>query len=92
MANCPECQVPDGGVILNRLHVLEYLDPADGAIYKMDLSCDGSGEDLAPGKYFELAQWANFMAAAPILADMVGQYLFDDEDDGGGDEISEVTA
>lgn len=91
MSDCPECQVPENAVVLNRLHVIEYLDPEDSAVYKLDLSCDNTGEDLAPGKYFELAQWANLMASAPIIADMVGQYLFGEDEDGTDDETSEVT-
>jgi hypothetical protein len=92
MPDCPECQIPEGAVVLNKLLVVEYLDPEDDAVYKMDLSCDSSGQEMMAGKYFELAQWANLMASGPILADIVGSYLFGEDEDGGEEEISEVTA
>lgn len=91
MPECPDCQVPENAVILSKLLVIEYLDPSDGTIYKLDLSCDGSGEELAADKYFSLAEWARLMGATPLIADMVGQFLFGEEEDGGDGEISEVT-
>lgn len=91
MPEYSDLQIPDGAVVLSQLHLIEYLDPDDGTIYKLDLSCDGSGEDLSADKYFSLCEWARLIASAPILADMVGAELFGDDEDGTDDEISEVT-
>lgn len=69
---------------------MEYLDD-EGELWKIDLSCGGDGNDLATSKQLELAEWARMMTIAPIISDMVGSYLFGDEEDGGEEEISEVT-
>jgi hypothetical protein len=90
MPDCPEFQVPPNALILNELRIVEYLEGDE--IWKMDLSCDGSGSEMFPGKYFELAGWAQMMAAAPVIAQMVSAELFGEDEDGGEEEISEVTA
>jgi hypothetical protein len=84
--NC-SCGIPDNAVILNQLHIVEFLDPNDGDIYKLDLSTGGDGDDLPTSKYFELCEWGRMMATAPIIADMVHDYIFQ-EDDGDGEEES----
>lgn len=63
--------MPPGAVILNELRIVEFLDPSDQEIYKLDLSCGGDGNDLATSKQLELAEWARLIATAPILADIV---------------------
>lgn len=87
MDNC-SCGVPENAIVLNQLHIVEFLDP-DGDIYKIDLSVGGDGEELPTSKYYELAEWARMMASAPIIADMVHDYVFGD-DDGDEDETAEV--
>lgn len=81
------CGIPRGAVILGQLHIVEFLDPEDGEIYKIDLSSDGDARDLPAGKYFELAEWARMMAAAPILADMASEYLYGEDDDGEDERV-----
>jgi hypothetical protein len=89
MDNC-SCGIPDNAVVLNVLHIVEYLDP-DGDIYKLDISVGGDGDDLPTGKYMELAEWARMIATAPIIAEMVHDYVFgSDDDDGEEDETAEV--
>lgn len=88
MDNC-SCGVPEKAVILNQLNIVEFLDPDDGEIYKLDLSCGGDGEELATSKYFELAEWARMMATAPIIADLVHDYVFGEDEDGTEDETAE---
>jgi len=74
MANS-SCGIPENGVILNQLHIVEYLDPEDDEVYKVDVSCGGDDSELSTEKYFELIGWAWMMTVAPLLADMVRQYL-----------------
>lgn len=88
MDNC-SCGIPDNAVVLNTLNIVEYLDPEDGDIYKVDLSCGSDGDDLPTGKYYELAEWARMIASAPFIAEMVHDYIFEG-DDGDDDENAEV--
>lgn len=80
MGSC-SCGVPETAVILNQLNIVEFIDSDDGEIYKLDLSCGGDGEELPTSKYFELAEWARMMATAPVIADMVHDYIFGGDDD-----------
>lgn len=90
MGSC-SCGVPENAVVLNQLHIIEFLDPDDEDIYKIDLSCGGDGEDLPTSKYFELAEWARMMATAPLIAEMVHDYVFGPgDDDGEQEEEAEV--
>ena len=90
MADNCSCGIPDNAVVLNTLNIVEYLDPEDGDIYKVDLSYGSDGDDLPTGKYLELAEWARMIASAPILADMIHDYVFGDDDDGNEEENAEV--
>lgn len=87
--NC-SCGIPDNAVILNQLHIVEFLDPNDGDIYKLDLSTGGDGDDLPTSKYYELAEWARMMASAPIIADMVADYVYGGDDDDGDQEEAQI--
>lgn len=79
-----ECAcIPQDAVILNTLAIVEYLG-SDGEIYKQDLSCAGDGDELSVGKAFELLEWGRAMTISPIIADMVHDYVFGDDD--GGEE------
>lgn len=75
-----EYGVPEGALVLNQLHIVEYID-TDGELYKMDLSYSRDGEDLSSGKYFELCEWARMMAMAPHLADMIHDHVYGEEGD-----------
>lgn len=68
------CIGPDD-VILRELRIVEVPSQADGEIYKMDLSSDGTGEALPVGGYLELAEWGKAMALSPMLAEMVMGYM-----------------
>lgn len=70
---CGNCGIEPGSTILNVLQVVEYMSP-DGEIWKIDLSHGGDMQDMLPGKYFELCEWARMLATAPILAEMVESY------------------
>jgi hypothetical protein len=73
---------PPGAMVLNQLCVVEYIDPNDSEIYKMDLSHSRDGDDLETSKYFELAEWARMFATAPLLAELVHDHVYgEDEDD-----------
>ncbi len=74
-------------MVLNQLIIIEYLDPEDGDIYKIDLSTGGDGDDMSTGKYYELAEWARMLASAPIIAEMVHDYVFQEEEDDGGEAV-----
>ena len=84
MADDDEYGVPEGALVLNQLHIVEYID-TDGELYKMDLSYSRDGGDLSSGKYFELCEWARMMAAAPLLADMVRDHVYYEEDEEGNE-------
>lgn len=73
--------LPKGAAILNTLHVVEYLDPDDDAVYKMDLSCGGNGKDMDLGKQLEMIEWARAFALSDLLADMVHERIFGDGDE-----------
>jgi len=89
MGDC-SCGIPEGAVVLNVLHIVEYLDPKDGDLYKLDLSTGGDGDDLPISKYLELCEWGRMIAVAPIVADMVRDYVFGDDDDGNEEETAEI--
>lgn len=74
-----DLDIPDKAVVLNILHIVEYLDP-NGEIYKTDLSVGGDGRDLDIGKQLELIEWARSFAVSPLIAEMVHDYVFGDED------------
>lgn len=71
--------IPAGAVVLNQLHVVEYLDP-NGEIYKTDLSIGGDTRDLEMGKALELIEWARSFTVSPLIAEMVHDYVFGEED------------
>lgn len=84
MPSCPNCdnpEIPEGAVIVNQLHIVEYIDPNDGEVYKHDLSSGPDGNDIHTGKMWELVGWAQMSNMLPDLADMVLEYIHDDEDD-----------
>ena len=66
------------GVILRELHIVEYMDESDGEIYKVDFSHDGTGNDLPLEGVIALAEWAKAVAMAPMIADLVFQFMNDD--------------
>lgn len=80
MSDEEEYGVPAGAIILNELHIVEFIDGDDGMVYKMDLSHSGD-DDLSSGKYFELCEWARMLAAAPHLAEMVRDYVYEEDED-----------
>lgn len=69
------CGIPEDAIILNELRVVEYMDSADGEIWKIDLSRGSDGEDLSMGKAFELAEWAKTLTIAPMIAEMVYGFI-----------------
>ncbi|AEK09556.1 hypothetical protein LITTLEE_177 [Mycobacterium phage LittleE] len=74
----PECDcggIPEGAVVLRELRIVEFLNPEDGEIYKIDLSHDGSDNELPLGGMLELAEWAKSMAISPLIADLVYQFM-----------------
>lgn len=83
MSDC-ECGLPSSALVLNVLHVVEYMDDK-GEIWKIDLSHDNGGEEISAGKAFELSEWAKMFHQAEILGEMVRDYVFgcDDDDDDG---------
>lgn len=87
MSDC-SCGIPDDAILMNVLHIAEYMDSA-GEIYKVDLSHDSSGEELLLGKAMELCEWARAIHTAPLIADLVHDFVFGD-DDGDEDETAEV--
>ena len=76
-------RLPDKAVVLNVLHIVEYLNE-NGGIYKLDLSHGADKSDLSTGKGFELAGYANMISMFPYLAEMIHDHCGydDDEDDG----------
>lgn len=83
-----DLDIPPGAVVLNQLHIVEYLDPTDEEIYKIDLSAGADGSDLGMGKSLELIEWARSFTVSPLIADMVHEYVFGG--DGEGPEAAEV--
>lgn len=75
------CGIPKSVVVLRELRITEILDPEDGEIYKLDLSHNGSGDDLPLAGVLELSEWAKAIATAPFIADIVHQYVFGDAED-----------
>lgn len=75
-----ECTcVPQDAVVLRELHIMEYMD-AEGEIWKVDLSHNGSDGELPLGDVLELAEWAKAVATAPMIADIVHSFLTRDDD------------
>lgn len=83
--------IPDDAVVLNVLRVVEYLTP-DGQIYRQDLSFGGDGDDLDPSVMGGLIAWAQAFNLFPMLAPMIHDYVYGDDDGDEDEEISEVTA
>lgn len=80
-------ELPDGAIVLSELRVIEFLDPEDGDIYVTDLSRGADGEDLPVGKALQLAEWARGYASLPMLAEMVHDFVYG-EDESGDDSGS----
>ncbi|QRY51773.1 hypothetical protein [Mycolicibacterium septicum] len=59
---------------MNVLEIVEYMD-TDGGIYRVDFSRDSAGQELDHGKLLELCSYAQMMAEAPIMADLVYGYI-----------------
>lgn len=76
-----ELDLPTGAVVLNQLHIVEYMDPEDGEIYKIDFSVGGDGHILGMGKALELLEWGRALTISPLIAEMVLEYVTEDEDD-----------
>lgn len=76
-----ETDLPEGAVVLNVLHIVEYMDAEDGEIYKEDFSHASDGSDLAMGKAFELIEWARSFTVSSMIAEMVHDYVFPGEDE-----------
>ncbi len=80
-----DVKIPAGSVVLNVLHVVEYMAP-DGQIYKQDFSHDATGDgDLELGKSFELIEWARAFTTTSMLMEMVHDYCHCEDD--GEDEV-----
>lgn len=77
--------LPPTVIILNVLHVVEYIDPMDDKIYRVDLSRDNRGEDLPMGKQLELIEWARSFAISPLIAEMVHDYVHGELEGDDGD-------
>lgn len=83
--------VPEDAIILRELHVVEFLNPADDAVYKVDFSHNGSGEDLPLGDVLELAEWIKAVAISPMIAGLIHEYVWSgEEEDPDEDEEVEV--
>lgn len=74
--------VPEDAVVLSQLHIVEFMDSA-GELWKADLSCDESGNELPLAKALELSEWAKAIHTAPMIADIVHSYVFGEEDEEG---------
>lgn len=85
-----EVDIPAGAVVLNVLHVVEYMD-TDGTIYKQDFSHtnDSQKSELALGKSFELIEWARALTTSSLYMDMIHDYAYgeDDDDEDEGVEV-----
>lgn len=76
-----DLDIPKGAVVLNTLHIVEYIDPTgDGEIFKVDLSSGGDGHDIGMGKMLELIEWARSFAVSPLIAEMVHDYVHEEND------------
>lgn len=82
-----ESDLPEGAVVLNVLHVVEYMDPDNEGIYKADYSHESDGSQLGMGKALELIEWARAFTISEMIADMVHDYVFGGEE---GEEDVEV--
>lgn len=72
--------VPDNAVILNELHVIEFMDP-DGEIRWVDMSKANDGSDLICGKRFELAERAKAIEIATWALDLMTEYADEGDED-----------
>lgn len=77
--------IPDDAVLMNVLHVVEYLNPEDGEIYKADLSHAADGDDLMIGKAFELIEWARMLTITPMIGELIHDFVYGDDD--GEEEV-----
>ncbi len=68
-----QVELPEGAVVLNVLHIVEYMAP-DGQIYKQDFSTASDDGDLELGKSFELIEWARAFTTTSMLMEMVHDY------------------
>lgn len=77
-----ECAcIGQNDVVLRELRIVEIMSEEDGEIYKVDLSHDGSGNELAMDGYLLLAEWAKSIAMAPLIADMVHSFMQQDDEE-----------
>lgn len=73
--------LPKDAVILNELHIVEYM--TDEGTFWDDVSRAGDGDDLTFGKALELIERARAIQITPLIADVLHEYVFegDDEDE-----------
>lgn len=73
--------IPPGAVILNELHVVEYMDPDDSEIYKKDISASGDGSELTFDKAWSLIGYAQSHTHAEFYAASIHDYVHEEEDE-----------
>ena len=69
------CGPPPDAVILRRLELIEFVDPRDDEVYRMDLSHDASGCELDLADTIEMLEWARMIATAPMIASMAADMV-----------------
>lgn len=79
--------LPKECVLLNQIHIVEYIGNEDGEIQKFAV-CEGSdGTSMDIGKVLEMLEWCKAQELAPmqaeILAAMIREDYCEDEDDYG---------
>lgn len=85
---CNECACDNR--ITAELHLIEYIDK-DGVIWWEDLSSDGQGGTIGPGKMFELVGRAQLASLAPYFEDMIHDAVCGCDEDGDEDpDLAEV--
>ena len=72
------CAVPEDAQIVSVLHAIKYMS-ADGEIWRVDLSHDSVGDELAYGEIVEMADWVRMVNQLPLMADMLHSIMFGEE-------------
>ena len=82
----PDDAIPAGSVVLHELRIVEYLAP-DGSLMWQDLS-HSHGDDIEPGKAYELMERARAAQLLPIVFDMIHDFTCEECNEDGASDSS----
>lgn len=72
--------IGENAVILRELRLVEVMEE-NGEIFKIDLSHNGADGPLPFSDMLEMCEWVKAISTSEIVADLVHQRLFGEEED-----------